>query len=939
MLSTPINNTQSSALQTRQRLHRRQKSTPVVSFDAMKMSPTSLPPTKQQAAAAAAAMQSAQAQVHAHAQAQSQAQLQLQQKQQPSRQLGHRRGLSLDTRRQQLQQRQQRQQQIQQMQSQQQSQQKQLQQQQQLMAAAVAAASANTNPRQSTTQQHVMQETQQQRTVRSGIEAQQFAKQSREQALLFAQQQRQQQQQQQQQRQQQQDCADASFDFYNGPTAAMMRKTLSGGGLPIQQQDFQLFASPNVHGLQSPTGFMNLQDASNVTGFPPSAASPQGWASEDDTSSTRRASRRVSNGIMDRVSKFEGMAMDLQRPATPPHQNDNKYFPPTPTETPLERMEKHQGAPRLDRFSDNYDESMEETLKPQRRGHHSNRSSGVFDELRQQAEAMALATPPPPNMIRMPMTPSDFLSINNMNAEFVKMQNANFVALPVPADMQHLSPPQSQHPTPATIQGVFDNGIIGNPNAFTNKPDLWATEYDSQSTVSPFGAAQPDSPSYSETPGPSRRRSPHKRNESIASIASAASIASINIDETRTETGVTLDDIAIYIEGPNPADGKWRCLYENCDKRFGRKENIKSHVQTHLNDRQYQCPHCQKCFVRQHDLKRHAKIHTGVKPYPCECGNNFARHDALTRHRQRGMCIGAFDGAVRKIGKRGRPRKSRPSLDTRREKSSRTRSKNKESASPEGSSHSGYSDNSAGNSPRSDGSDSPFDEDPFNVMDKDMLEMGFNSNMNPSIGAVSRGTMNPSALAVSSAPMPGAGISAQEMVNIMPVVSPAEQAAALAASPSAMSHYSHVSRASLPGCSNEVESDELLPTNLPTSPAKSVASHYTHHPSTPPELSASSSPPQSSARFFDLDPNSSCADEDAVGLSAPLTGGCGPLGMDVGNLSTSSIDDDIMLMKAYTADDVLVQLDDSGLSMLNTSKFDDEYGMFTNNDDVFFGNN
>lgn len=106
----------------------------------------------------------------------------------------------------------------------------------------------------------------------------------------------------------------------------MMRKTLSGGGLPIQQQDFQLFANTSPHGLQSPNAFMNFQDASNTVGFPPAATSPQGWASEDDTSSTRRASRRVSNGIMDRVSKFEGMAMEMQRPATPPHQNDNSKF-------------------------------------------------------------------------------------------------------------------------------------------------------------------------------------------------------------------------------------------------------------------------------------------------------------------------------------------------------------------------------------------------------------------------------------------------------------------------------------------------------------------------------------------------------------------------------------------------------------------------------------
>jgi hypothetical protein len=122
-------------------------------------------------------------------------------------------------------------------------------------------------------------------------------------------------------------------------------------------------------------------------------------------------------------------------------------------------------------------------------------------------------------------------------------------------------------------------------------------------------------------------------------------------------TGISMEDIASYISGPEGPDGKWVCKFPECEKRFGRKENIKSHVQTHLGDRQYRCDVCKKCFVRQHDLKRHSKIHTGIKPYPCACGNTFARHDALTRHRQRGMCIGAFAGAVKKVAKRGRPRK------------------------------------------------------------------------------------------------------------------------------------------------------------------------------------------------------------------------------------------------------------------------------------------
>lgn len=139
------------------------------------------------------------------------------------------------------------------------------------------------------------------------------------------------------------------------------------------------------------------------------------------------------------------------------------------------------------------------------------------------------------------------------------------------------------------------------------------------------------------------------------------------------ETNVTLDDIAQFIEGPDPFDNKWICKYEECNKKFGRKENIKSHVQTHLGDRQFRCDHCSKCFVRGHDLKRHAKIHTGSKPYPCLCGNSFARHDALTRHRQRGNCIGAFEGVVKKVVKKGRPRKPRPEMDDRLDKASRTR--------------------------------------------------------------------------------------------------------------------------------------------------------------------------------------------------------------------------------------------------------------------------
>lgn len=162
------------------------------------------------------------------------------------------------------------------------------------------------------------------------------------------------------------------------------------------------------------------------------------------------------------------------------------------------------------------------------------------------------------------------------------------------------------------------------------------------------------------------KKSSHSRSQSTTGLDSGL----MTID-----TGISSEEVNAFISGPHD-DQKWTCMYPDCGKRFGRKENIKSHVQTHLGDRQFLCVHCNKRFVRQHDLKRHEKIHTGIKPYPCECGHSFARMDALTRHRQRNTCVGGIggpDGMEKKEIKRGRPRKHRPDTQERRDKASRTR--------------------------------------------------------------------------------------------------------------------------------------------------------------------------------------------------------------------------------------------------------------------------
>ena len=145
-------------------------------------------------------------------------------------------------------------------------------------------------------------------------------------------------------------------------------------------------------------------------------------------------------------------------------------------------------------------------------------------------------------------------------------------------------------------------------------------------------------------------------------------------------TDIVPDDIAAFVGGPDN-NGEWICLYPACNRPFKRKENIKSHIQTHLNDRQYICMQCPAKFVRPHDLKRHENIHSESKPFSCPCGKRFNRHDALTRHRQRDTCIGGIGGPLKPRTKRGRPKKaSRPDSEERREKAARTRERALEKA-------------------------------------------------------------------------------------------------------------------------------------------------------------------------------------------------------------------------------------------------------------------
>ncbi|EGW33945.1 uncharacterized protein SPAPADRAFT_59333 [Spathaspora passalidarum NRRL Y-27907] len=99
-----------------------------------------------------------------------------------------------------------------------------------------------------------------------------------------------------------------------------------------------------------------------------------------------------------------------------------------------------------------------------------------------------------------------------------------------------------------------------------------------------------------------------------------------------------------YWEGPDE-NKIYTCTYKNCGKKFTRRYNVRSHIQTHLSDRPFGCSHCPKRFVRQHDLNRHVKGHLEARHCKCSCGKEFARLDALKKHQERNICVGGLTKA------------------------------------------------------------------------------------------------------------------------------------------------------------------------------------------------------------------------------------------------------------------------------------------------------
>lgn len=355
-------------------------------------------------------------------------------------------------------------------------------------------------------------------------------------------------------------------------------------------------------------------------------------------------------------SSVHDSSIEPLRPCTPPTQTNRCLFPMTPDPTPHKAVHPQGTFQSASAHSSPMKKDANMTIKASQSMRRGVSYQDLFGDHTYTSRipsppASASLEPSDPFLLSK-FLPSAFVDLSAMGVDFST------------DSFEH----QSSHCSP------MSSAISPTMSSFQSSPELTMLPHPGfKDSEAADCALFPEPPfSASETPADfggymsSGKKSSHSRSQSAAGLDSGL---------TTVETGISSEEVNAFISGPHE-DQKWTCMYPECGKRFGRKENIKSHVQTHLGDRQFLCIHCNKRFVRQHDLKRHEKIHTGIKPYPCECGHSFARMDALTRHKQRNTCVGGIggpEGYEKRSPKRGRPRKHRPDTEERLEKASRTR--------------------------------------------------------------------------------------------------------------------------------------------------------------------------------------------------------------------------------------------------------------------------
>lgn len=78
----------------------------------------------------------------------------------------------------------------------------------------------------------------------------------------------------------------------------------------------------------------------------------------------------------------------------------------------------------------------------------------------------------------------------------------------------------------------------------------------------------------------------------------------------------------------------YHCPFTGCEKEFDHKSKLVDHLNSHTNNRRYQCVVCKMRFVKISHIQRHVTQHctTGKKVECPRCKQEFSTQGNLKRH-------------------------------------------------------------------------------------------------------------------------------------------------------------------------------------------------------------------------------------------------------------------------------------------------------------------